>query len=67
VTVIDIDPARNRISLSMKSSAGHSDPDVKTSSVKKNLHRGPKPKKKENPRQSFDSTMAEALNKSGLK
>jgi uncharacterized protein len=67
VTVIDIDPARNRISLSMKSSAGHSDPDVKTSKKKKNLHRGPKPKKKENPRQSFNSTMAEAFIKGGQK
>jgi hypothetical protein len=51
----------------MKSSAGHSDPDVKTLRVKKNLHRGTKPKKKENPRQSFNSTMAEALIKSGHK
>jgi len=67
VTVIDVDLARNRISLSMKSSAGHSDPDVKTSGVKKNLHRGPKPKKKKNPKPSFNSPMAEALIKSGLK
>lgn len=67
VTVIDVDFARNRISLSMKSSTGHTDPDVKTSGAKKNLHRGPQPKKKKNPKPSFNSPMAEALIKSGLK
>ncbi|MBW2575959.1 MAG: RNA-binding transcriptional accessory protein [Deltaproteobacteria bacterium] len=67
VTVIGIDLARNRISLSMKSSAGHPDPNGKTSKVKKNLHRGPKPKKKKNQKPSFNSPMAEALIKSGLK
>lgn len=75
LTVIDVDLARNRISLSMKSSAGHADPDVKTSGVKKNLHRGPKPqkkqnskpKKKQNSKPSFNSPMSEALIKSGLK
>jgi uncharacterized protein len=67
VTVIDIDLARNRISLSMKSSTGHSDPDVKTSEVKKNIRRGPKPKKKKNSKPSFNNPMAEALIKSGLK
>jgi len=67
VTVLDVDIARNRISLSMKSSAGNLDPDVKASEVKKNLHRGPKSKKKKNPKPSFNSPMAEALIKSGLK
>ena len=67
VTVIGIDLARNRISLSMKSSAGHPDPNGKTSKVKKNLHRSPKPKKKKNQKPSFNSPMAEALIKSGLK
>ena len=47
VTVIDVDLARNRISLSMKSSTGHPDPDVKTSVLKKDLHCSPKPKKEE--------------------
>ncbi len=67
VTVIGVDLARNRISLSMKSSAAHSDPAVKTSGVKKNLHRPPQPKKKKDPQPSFKSPMAEALIKSGLK
>ena len=67
VTVIDVDFARNRISLSMKSSTGHTDPNVKTSGAKKNLHRGPQPKKKKNSKPSFNSPMAEALIKSGLK
>jgi len=66
VAVVAVDLSRNRISLSMKSSAGHSDPDVKTSGAKKNLHRGPKPKKKKNPKPAFNSSMAEALIKSGL-
>jgi uncharacterized protein len=67
VTVIDVDFARNRISLSMKSSAGHAAPAVKTSRVKKNLRRGPQPKKKKDPQPSFNGPMAEALIKSGLK
>jgi len=67
VTVINVDLARNRISLSMKSSAGHADPDVKTSGKKKNLHHGPKPKKKKKPQPSLNSPMADALIKSGLK
>ncbi|MBL6972542.1 MAG: helix-hairpin-helix domain-containing protein, partial [Desulfobacterales bacterium] len=46
VTVIAVDLARNRISLSMKSSAVHSDPDVKTSRVEKNLRRGPHQKRR---------------------
>jgi len=39
VTVIEVDLARNRISLSMKSSTVHPDPDVKTSVLKKNLQK----------------------------
>jgi len=66
VTVIAVDLARNRISLSMKSSGGPSDPDVKTSRVGKNLRRGLQPKKKKDPQPSFNGPMAEALIKSGL-
>ncbi|MFH2219371.1 MAG: Tex-like N-terminal domain-containing protein [Pseudomonadota bacterium] len=67
VTVIDVDLARNRISLSMKSSAGHPDPDAKTSGATKNLHRGPKPEKTKSPKPAFNRPMAAALIKSGLK
>jgi uncharacterized protein len=67
VTVIDVDLARSRISLSMKPSADRPEPGVKTSGVKKNLHRGQKPKKKKNPKPSLNSSLAEALIKSGLK
>jgi uncharacterized protein len=67
VTVIDVDLARSRISLSMKPSASRPDPGVKTSGIKKNIHRGRKPKKKKNPELSLESPLAEALIKSGLK
>jgi len=68
VTVLDIDLARNRISLSMKSQAGHSESGVKKPALKKNHRHGPTPKKKRNnTKPSFDSPLAEALKKSGLK
>lgn len=69
VTVLDVDLARNRISLSMKSQAGHSESDVKKPGLKKNHPHRPKPKKKKgnNTKPSFDSPLAEALKKSGLK
>ena len=68
VTVLDIDLARNRISLSMKSQAGHSESGVKKPALKKNHRHVPTPKKKRNnTKPSFDSPLAEALKKSGLK
>lgn len=68
VTVMDVDLARNRISLSMKSQADHSASGVKKPALKKNHRHGPKPKKKRNnTKPSFDSPLAEALKKSGLK
>ncbi len=69
VTVLEVDLARNRISLSMKSSAGPSAPDIKKSEMKKDRPRSPKPKK-QNPGKaapSFQNPLAEALIKSGLK
>ncbi len=68
VTVLDIDLARNRISLSMKSQADHSESGVKKPALKKNHRHVPTPKKKRNnTKPSFDSPLAEALKKSGLK
>jgi len=69
VTVLDVDLARNRISLSMKLQAGHSESDVKKPGLKKNHPHRPKPKKIKgnNTKPSFDSPLAEALKKSGLK
>jgi protein Tex len=69
VTVLEVDLARNRISLSMKSQADHSKSDVKKPAVKRNHRHRPKPKKKKGPytKPSFDSPLAEALKKSGLK
>jgi hypothetical protein len=53
----------------MKSQAGHSESDVKKPGLKKNHPHRPKPKKKKgnNTKPSFDSPLAEALKKSGLK
>jgi len=69
VTVLDVDLARNRVSLSMKLQAGRSKSDVKKPALKKNHRHRPKPKKKKgnNTKPSFDSPLAEALKKSGLK
>jgi uncharacterized protein len=69
VTVLDVDLARNRISFSMKSKADHSESDVKKPALKKNHRPRPKPAKKKGnyTKPSFDSPLAEALKKSGLK
>jgi uncharacterized protein len=69
VTVLDVDLARNRISLSMKSSADPSDPDVKKPRKKRMSPRRPKPEKKKSskPPATFQGPLAEALIKSGLK
>ena len=67
VTVIDVDLARNRISLSMKSGVDQTGPDADTPAKKKHRHRRPKLKQKTNSKPSFNSPMAEALIKSGLK
>jgi len=72
VTVLDVDLARNRISLSMKSHTGKSGSGVENPDVQKAQNRGPKPKeqnKKEvsSRNRSFNSPLAEALIKSGLK
>ena len=69
VTVLEVDLTRDRISLSMKSQAGRSKSDVKKPGLKKNHPHRPKPKKKKakNTKPSFDSPLAEALKKSGLK
>jgi len=69
VTVLGVDIARNRISLSMKSNADHSESDVKKPGLKKNRSHRPKPKKKKtnHTKPSFDGPLAEALKKSGLK
>jgi uncharacterized protein len=69
VTVLEVDLARNRISLSMKSQADPSESHGKKPALKKNRTRGPKPKKKKGPqtKPSLDSPLAEALKKIGLK
>jgi protein Tex len=69
VTVLEVDLARNRISLSMKSQAEIPSPDKKPPAEKPPQSRAPKPKKKPDPgrKPSFTSPLAEALIKSGLK
>ncbi|PQP35399.1 RNA-binding transcriptional accessory protein [Desulfobacteraceae bacterium SEEP-SAG9] len=72
VTVLDIDLARNRISLSMKSHAGKPGSGVENPDVQKAQNRGPQPKqqnkkKVSNRNGSFNNPLAEALIKSGLK
>lgn len=69
VTVLEVDLARNRISLSMKSRADRSNADIKKKGLKKDNSRKMKPKKKreKNTKPSFKSPLAEALIKSGLK
>ena len=61
VTVLEVDLARNRISLSMKSQAEKSDAAVESPGFKKPQNRGSKSKK------PFNNPLAEALLKSGLK
>jgi uncharacterized protein len=69
VTVLEVDLARNRISLSMKSPAGPAAPDVRKPAVKKDRPTDPKPKKTNSGKtgSSFQNPLAEALIKSGLK
>jgi len=72
VTVLDIDLARNRISLSMKSHAGKPGSGVENPDVQKAQNRGPEPeqpnqKKVSSRNKSLNSPLAEALMKSGLK
>jgi uncharacterized protein len=69
VTVLDIDHARNRISLSMKSEAGAAaDTDRKsTNPASKETKAGTKKKTKANKPESFNNPFAEAFMKKGLK
>ena len=69
VTVIDIDHARNRISLSMKSEAGAAADTAKKNAgpSPKEGKGGPKKKKKANKAESFNNPFAEAFMKKGLK
>ena len=70
VTVLEVDLARNRISLSMKSQAEKSGTGVESPGLKKTQKRNPKPKNKKkvssNPA-PFNNPLAEALIKSGFK
>jgi uncharacterized protein len=70
VRVLEVDLARNRISLSMKSQAEKSGAGVEKSGFKKAKNRKPKNKDKKNlisGNASFNNPLAEALIKSGLK
>jgi len=72
VTVLEVDLARNRISLSMKSQAEKSSTGVENPGLKKAKNRKPKPKNKDKKNLSsgnapFNNPLAEALIKSGLK
>jgi len=73
VTVLEVDLARNRISLSMKSRADNSATGTKKPSMKKPKTHIRKPKQKENKMKadnrspSFNNPLAEALIKSGFK
>jgi uncharacterized protein len=69
VTVLNVDLARNRISLSMKSSEVSPARDRKKAVKKKGHLRSSKPKKEKSRRTtaSFQNPLAEALIKSGLK
>ncbi|MEA3415632.1 MAG: Tex family protein [Thermodesulfobacteriota bacterium] len=72
VTVLEVDLARKRISLSMKSQAKKSVTAVENPGLKKVQNRNPKPKNKNKKKVSskntqFNSPLAEALIKSGLK
>ncbi|MBW1820580.1 MAG: RNA-binding transcriptional accessory protein [Deltaproteobacteria bacterium] len=73
VTVLEVDLARNRISLSMKSPADNSGADAKKPRMKKPKTHVRKPKQKDNKKKvnnsntSFNNPLAEALIKSGFK
>ena len=72
VTVLEVDLARKRISLSMKSQAEKSVTAVENPGLKKVQNRNPKPKNKMKKKVSsrntpFNNPLAEALIKSGLK
>jgi uncharacterized protein len=69
VTVLEVDLARRRISLSMKSQPGLTASDQKEASEKPSQPRSPQKKKKpETSRKpAFTNPLAEALIKSGLK
>ena len=72
VSVLEVDLARNRISLSMKSQAEKSSTGVENPGLKKAKNRKPKPKNKDKKNLSsgnapFNNPLAEALIKSGLK
>jgi len=71
VTVLEVDLARNRISLSMKSQAEKSGTAVENPGLKKAKNRKPKTKNKKKNVSSrnalFNNPLAEALIKSGLK
>ncbi len=70
VRVLEVDLARNRISLSMKSQAEKSDAAVENPGLKKAQKRKPKNKDKKNlssRNAPFNNPLAEALIKSGLK
>jgi uncharacterized protein len=69
VTVLEVDLARNRISLSMKSQTEKLDDAVEDTGFKKAQNRKPKPKNKKKVSGSdapFNNPLAEALIKSGL-
>ncbi len=72
VTVLEVDLARKRISLSMKSKSEKSDAAVKNQGLKKAQKRNLKPKNKKKNKESgkpaqFNNPLAEALIKSGFK
>ena len=74
VTVLEVDLARNRISLSMKSHADNSAIGAKKPGLKKAQTRAPKPNKKQQQKEKvkskntpFNNPLAEALIKSGFK
>jgi len=70
VIVLEVDLARNRISLSMKSQSGKSDAEVKNPGLKKAQKRNPKPKNKKKVSSKpapFNNPLADALIKSGFK
>ena len=72
VTVLEVDLARSRISLSMKSKSEKSDASVENPGLKKAQKHNPKPKNKKKNKVSnkpapFNSPLAEALIKSGFK
>ena len=74
VTVLEVDLARNRISLSMKSNADNFAIGAKKPGLEKAQTRAPKPKKKQQQKEKvkskntpFNNPLAEALIKSGFK